>query len=633
MSDPRLANFTWDSPEERCRRLAREAAAAFQDISAARDRQDWETALSLMEQLDITLETLHGLVPEKATLLWNDYAKALAALTGRLQGPLALNSPSPLPEPRRSDLIWRLTTLLDRFLIRPASGPAWLPVVHTQLLLHGAIYWRDRLRQTAVDHPGRSDVRSRTLRFVGRAAARVDPVPVWLITACEELGVSPMSDPQADEADRARAQASVEIAPSFTTSQPPDAALAGPTSLDEPAALTMAVEHWLSTHVGIQQLELALTCSPGASLFSGDGSRLELNLAAIPDPEAVDSVPAWIGAVRGPLQTALAKGELQRIDLLEPFATVISSLEPHWQLGERLQPSELQIINRLIAAGASLLAPDDLRTARDSNPPPAPTPSFAPLQLSPDPIELAVLLACDHDNEHLHRALARLRREYLCNPFWDAPVDESALLKFDPLECLRLLQRDGGFYAASLDALGCLERWRKDALACLDVTCFWAPEPTSQVFNLITFVQESYFESQRLPLVCPNPGPLALLDHMAGREVLVVSWSASSIRDQHHSGRAFRLFDDRPIAPYGLRAISPPDSRHPRRPHIGFPDSLDDVITAVEQEHARKPIDLVLVETSAYRLPLLLALHQREIQGFGLGAELMQLFGLDRSAP
>lgn len=626
MPHPRLQNFVWDRPEEHRQRLGETAALALQACKSASEAENWEEALIQAERLDAAVEELAGLLPERAADFWNDQVLALASLTAALHGLLALDSSSPLPEPRRSDLSWQLTALLDRLLTRPAIRPEWLDIMHTQLLLHGAIDWRERLEQSKPDDLDPAELKRRAGRLFARTAGRLDPLPDWITLACEQLGVTPLADPPL-EASRQPAPQRVETSPvsGAPTTTPP----APSSPLWSPEELTEEVRHGLLDGGPRQQLTVAVACVPGASLLCREGQRLELNLAPLLELEPGVSVEPWITAFRNPLQQAVEQGWLSRLELLEHFSSLFGSLSLHWRMGERLEPRQLQRLPELLEAWSRLLGPAHLQAQRRGSSLDNPDGQPLPLQLRHDPIELAALLACGQDELVLEEALARLRREHRSDAFWQAPVDPAALLAANPLECLRLLQRDAGFYAASTDALACLHGWREGAMTCLEAAAIWAPEPGHDVVSLLAIAQELCLESGRLINLQTKPDLLSLLERMAGREVLVVSWSAQAVLDQHRSGRAFRLFHDRVIVPYGLRVLDLPESRHPQRPHAGFRESLQDLIDAVDRENSARPIDLVLVENSAYRLPLLSALQSRAIPGIGPGPELHQLFGLD----
>jgi hypothetical protein len=295
-----------------------------------------------------------------------------------------------------------------------------------------------------------------------------------------------------------------------------------------------------------------------------------------------------------------------------------------------LPPTQLARIPALLDAWNRVFGPAQLQAQRllSSLTSTASPEGTARLQVWLDPLELSALMAAAEPIP-AEAALAEIRRQHLNSSFWQAETRSAP----DALEALRRLQRDAGFYASSADALGCLQRWRMGSLACLEQAQLWGADRSDDAASLLNLGQLIAEQSGQLPCLRSRLPLQELLERMAGREVLYVGWAADQVLDQHRSGRAFRLFHDQTIVPYGLRAVAMPDSRHPRRPHGGFQDSLEQLIAAVAAEHATRPLDLLLLDQGAYRLPLLAAIEQRHgIAGVAPGPELLQLFGIDGPA-
>jgi hypothetical protein len=522
--------------------------------------------------------------------------------------------------------------------------------MHTQLLLQGAIYWRERLKAAgadAADEPALA--RERAARLFGRAAHRLDPLPDWVIQACRELNVSPIADPGPEAAPAptttsgSSPQSGVEgygaAAPAEVSPEPvlpegssePALSSAPRSRLWPPSQLAEELEHWLLDAGPRRQIRLGLACIPGAAMLCREGSCLDLNLAALlQDPSGVAADP-WFEALRDPLQRAQAAGWLQQLELREPVTSLYDSLSHHWRLGGVLPPAQLARIPALLHAWNRVLGPAQLQAQRlasslVSGSSPAATTS---LQVCLDPLELSALVAAA-DPIPAETALAEMRRQHRNDGFWQAEANPEAHPEADVLEALRLLQRDAGFYASSADALACLQRWRNGSLTCLERAQLWGAELSNDAVALLNLGQLITQHSGQLPCLRPRLPLQELLERMAGREVLYVGWATEQVLEQHRSGRAFRLFHDRVIVPYGLRAVAMPDSRHPRRPHGGFQDSLEQLIAVVEAEQTARPLDLLVVDQGAYRLPLLAAIEQRQgLAGVAPGPELLQLFGLD----
>lgn len=643
MGNPRLQNFVWESPEERLWREGKGAALCLERLREAREQGQWSEALEQATALIGAVSDLAQLDPSGAEAFWQETGAAVAGLTDALHPLLVINSDTPLAEPERSDLCWQLCTLLDRLLSTPAQLPPRLAGMHTHLLVYGGIYWRKR-------HQASGEDIERATHLFGRAAHRLDPVPPWLVQACEELGVNPIADPGPEPAvpppeDPLPADLTAEVGAGEPKREPkPAAAACAPSRLWPPSQLAVEVEQWLLDADPNRPVRIGLACVPGAAMLCREGPRLDLNIAALlDDPSGVAPDP-WLTAMRDPLQRAQAGGWLQQLELREPFSSLYESLCHHWRLGGKMPLRQLQRLPALLDAWHRLLGPGQLHARRQpssllgtagccSEP-------ATGLQVRLDPLELAMLRACDPSRHQsldearceIDSLLAQLRRNHHNSNFWDAAAPEARELEPNPLEALRVFHRDAGFYASTANGPACLERWREGALASLQRAHLWADEQTFGAPALLQLTQLLTEVSGHLPVLQQRPALLELLERLEGREVLYVGWDWEPVLEQHHSGRAFRLFDDHSVDPYGLRAVAMPDSRHPRRPHTGFCDSLERLVSAVEREHVARPIELLLVDGGAYRLPLLDLVQRRHgIAAVAPGAELVQLFGLDRA--
>lgn len=664
MGDTRLQNFVWETPEERLWREGRGAALELEALAEARDQGRWAEAVERAGALVDAVTALARLDGADAAGFWRETGTAIAALIDALHPLLVINSATPLPDPDRAELCWQLSALLDRLLTTPAPLPPRLAGMHTHLLLYGGIYWRKR--HQAGEQGPEGMALERAAHLFARAASRLDPLPDWLSQACAQLGITPMADPSpgaaaAAQASEAPAPASSSAAPhaadAVAAQAPPESSSASPAEpaaprltapvcppsrLWPPSQLAEELEQWLLDAGPGRPVRLGLACVPGAAMLCREGPRLEFNIAALlEDPSGVAPDP-WLMALRDPLQRALAGGWLQQLELREPFSSLYESLSHHWRLGGLLPPRHLQRLPAVLDAWQRLLGPGQLQaqrlpgslsggaSSRDAS---------ARLQVRLDLLELAALSACDpgrhaspaEAHQVIEAVLARLRREHLNERFWAAEAPAAAELAADPLEALRLLHRDAGFYASSADGPACVHAWREGSLACLQRAQLWADEQAVGAPALLQLGQCLTQRSGRVPALQQRPPLVELLERLGGLEVLYVGWAAGPVLEQHRSGRAFRLFDDRSIVPYGLRAVAMPESRHPRRPDGGFRDSLDQLVAAVEREHAARPVQLLLVDEGAYRLPLLERIERRHgLAAVAPGPELVQLFGLDR---
>jgi hypothetical protein len=648
MGNSQLQNFTWESPQERRWREGSKAAQHLQALREASEAKRWLEAASEGASLLQAVGDLAGMDPAGADTYWIETSLAIASLIDTVHPLLVINSQQPLPEPERSELCWQLSALLDRLLTTPAPIPPRLAGMHTHLLLYGGIYWRRR-------HQAEGEGIERARHLFGRACPRLDTVPDWLRQACDQLDITPIADPReapADEAaqgiDPAGAAESdtngerVEAQPEATTSTSAEV-VCPPSRLWPPSQLGEELDQWLDDVGPNRVLRIGLACVPGASMLCRDGPRLELNIAALLEDLSGMAPDAWFEALRDPLQRRLDRGWVQQLELREPLSSLYESLGHLWRLGGGLPPRSLQRLPALLDAWNRLLGPAQLRAQRLpgtlTSSPGRTAAAPSPLQVQLDPLELTALLACDTSgfasadeaDWAIETALARLRREHHNATFWQAAAPAEQDVQGQPLDALRALHRNAGFYASSGQGLACVRRWREGSLACLERAQLSGAEQGISTPALLLMAQRLTERSGRLPNLQPRQPLLDLLDSLGGREVVYVGWSWQTVLEQHRSGRAFRLFDDRSIGPYGLRCVAMPESRHPHRPQGGFQDSLDRLIETIEHEHAARPIELLLVDQGAYRLPLLDQIErQHGIAAVAPGPELPLLFGIDR---
>ncbi|MFM7314997.1 MAG: hypothetical protein ACKO0M_17870 [Cyanobium sp.] len=668
MAKPTLQNFVWESPQERRWREGGRAAQHLQALRLATESQRWREGAAEASALLEAVEILARNEPDHAETYWLETGTAIAALIDALHPLLVINSKDPLPEPERSELCWLLCALLDQMLTTPAQRPPRLAGMHTHLLLYGGIYWRRR-------HEGEGHGLERARHLFGRARHRLDPLPDWLLQTCEQFDAVDIPDPCPPPVDRASQDAALDPArgsaaePPPAPGQQPEAGTlpAAPTPIGgsasahaarppivlppspiiPPEQLAAELGPWLDAAGGDRAARLGLVCAPGAPLLElGDG-RIDLNIAAFLEVSPPVAPDAWFATLAACLHGALTSGRLGPLELLEPVSGLYASLVPFWKLGGRVPPGHLRRLPAVLEAWTRQLDPEPLpavqgprRLPTDG---PSPGESAERLLVQLDPLELAALAVSEPESDAtageldraLEMALSRLRRDHLHQAFWQAPARLQAGAEGQPLEALRLLHRDGGFYAAAVQGLSCFRCWRQGSLACLDRARLTGADRSLPPSDLLLMAQGVVLRSGHLPDLQPEPSLLDLLESLAGREVVYVGWASTMVLEQHRSGRAFRLFRDRSMDPYGLRCVPMPDSRHPRRPHGGFRESLEQLVEAISREHAARPIDLLLVDQGAYRLPLLDQIERRHgISAVAPGPGLPQLFGLDsRSQP
>ena len=174
-----------------------------------------------------------------------------------------------------------------------------------------------------------------------------------------------------------------------------------------------------------------------------------------------------------------------------------------------------------------------------------------------------------------------------------------------PLEALRRLYREEGFYASSHGPLESLRAWGQEAVLALQEAELWTDDAGCLGLWLAT-AQELVGEGQApLPALGAPPAPEQLLAELGGLEVLYVGDQAAAVQAAHRAGRCFRG------DPFGLRVLDTPASRWPARPAGGLEESLAVLLEAVDGLYRQRPFAVLLADCGVYRLPLLRAVHQR----------------------
>lgn len=398
----------------------------------------------------------------------------------------------------------------------------------------------------------------------------------------------------------------------------------------EAEQISAEVDDWLHCHAGSDQsLQLGLVCVPEAGPVSRDSSRLELNLwpfLGTADPQRLEDVMA---AFLAPVRVRETSGRAAQLGVRDSIVSLYESMGHLWRVGEQL-PQELFFrINQALPIWSRLTGPGSLGARLLPSGLPVPRFDSHDLLVQLDAVELAALQGVLYEREQLEPALARLRREHLNVAFWNQRSPDWWFRPADPVENLKRLHTDCGFYAAAGADMACLVRWADGVFRCLAGAALWSSDGTTASFFL-PVAQALCSETGGVPELTGRPDLLEIYRVMAGQEVLYVGPHSEAILNQHRSGRAFRLFLDRTIAPYGLRAVPAPESHYPQRPDRGFSASLDGLIKQVVGEFQRKPFGLLLADCGAYRLPLLDELRARcGVRGVAMGAATTALFGVD----
>ena len=230
--------------------------------------------------------------------------------------------------------------------------------------------------------------------------------------------------------------------------------------------------------------------------------------------------------------------------------------------------------------------------------------------LRPGNVELAALQTVLHQPSELEDLLAEIRRRHHDRSWMETQRDHWWFDPSDGSENLRRLHTNAGFYASSHAPLESLQRWSQGTLrALMGGPVLFGNSSITQMFWPIA--QAMVQNSRSLPALVQWPGEQAFYDFIADQELLFVTPLATDVEAHHRSGRAFQLFSDLRIQPYGLRCLEAPISVYPNRPDRGFEASLERILEQVDRTYRQKPFTVFTAACGAYGLPLCDAVKQR----------------------
>lgn len=562
----------------------------------AYQQKRWGEALEHHDALLTVVAQLVEAVPARAPLYWKRYGELLAFFTAAVHGAVSTVGADSLPVLERASLCWDLAQRLRHATDLPCDPPDWLAVFEQQLVQCGALYWLE-----IVDSP---QAQRRAFLLLLRLKQLLDPAPEWVMarvrqlleSRTQEVLTAPLADPEA----LVSLLADLELVP-----------LAPEQSAPMALALTRA------------RLALELLC-PELAPLARQSQATAAEVPAVPSAVSADVVEEE-GVLAelvlldehkhpSPLQLDLRPLLAADFDALDaalddfvwhlprgsravsaPMA-LQQALEPFWRGGERLPAAAFERLAYLAAAWQRRLG-DRLE--------PMPQLDWRhSMLLELDTTELAVLRSLVADSAPLEDALGQLRREHHNPAFWqrqELPWMECP----PPLEALRRLHVEQGFYASSQAPLQSLMNWGQDAKRALLEAELWTDDagclgPWLAVVQALMGNGES-----SLPLIAAPPPPEQLLAELGGMEVLYVGDQAAAFREAHRAGRCFRG------EPFGLRVLEAPASCWPARPASGFEQSIAALVGSVEALYAQRPFAVLLADCGAYRLPLLRVMHQR----------------------
>ncbi|MGB7564382.1 MAG: hypothetical protein WBM08_06475 [Prochlorococcaceae cyanobacterium] len=555
----------------------------------------WNDIFALQNELSNVASALAGDLPDQANHIWRLYGEIVNDLTVAVHRVVNTQSTEPVPQPLRSELCTRMSRILKSHLELPVAPPDWLAVLEEQLVQDGAVFWRERIGQE-------TEAAIRSLELFERLADLLDPCPVWVSLACEEL----------------RAHAPQDVSPS-------DQELL-------PGAIARTVEAELKAlPVGGEVLRLGLMWQPGEPLVHREPARLQLNLAPLidtadPGSDNLALANRGIEAFFIPLR-AQPSGRSVVVD--DPLVEIVAALAALWGRNVELRPelfASLQFAAAVWEREANALVGETTRLSASSLAPLEP--ASATLLIDLDTTELATLLSLVFTPEATTRALEQLLEEpgppqQRRNNWWFDPSD--------PMENLARLEDKGFPLRSTATPAGDLSFWQERSLECLMVAnlwgeaALWASDAGAAWFAL-PLLQAVSIGSGRPPQLCRTPSPLDLLDLLAGQEVVYVGPHGDLVLEQHQSGRYGQLYIDRPVRAFGLRSLAPPLEG------TSFVAQLDDLIEQIEQLDRQRAVQWVVVAGGLTRLPLVNELQLRHNwRCMALSEDGAELFGIRNS--
>ena len=603
----------------------------------AYQRQAWSEALDHHDGLLELVDRLVDLAPGHRDAFWGRYGELLAFFTVAVHGDVTHQQADVTQRARRADLAWQMAQRLRRAGDLPIQPPDWLAVHEEQLVQNGVLLCSDLLTtaQPSEDPPW-DDLHQRTVDLVLHLQNLLDPPPEWLEQMLRKLIERQVSavmavDPP-DPTQLAGLLANLEALPVGADRAEPFA-----------VALTR-----VRLSLDLLAPELRLSAQPAEPRAAADGAAVPLEAAeAAPDPR----VPAvaeengvaelvWLeggdeagGEKQGsPLQLdlqPLLEVAFEQIDeALDDFcwhlpkgsralpaATALSrALDPRWRTGLRL---EVPAFERL----AYLAASWQRRLAERLEPLPQHDWRYGLLvELAAGELDvLQPLLAAP---QQLEPVMAQLRREHHQESLWQQRQEVPWMQCPPPLEALRRLHVDGGFYARSHEPMQSLRSWGREVALALAEAELWTDD-AGCLGRWLAVAQELVLSQQGPgPELGRPPLPEQLLGDRGGLEVIYVGDGAAAVQEAHRAGRCFRG------QPFGLRVLEGPQSLWPARPSGGFEQSLAVLLENVDALYRQRPFDVLLADCGAYRLPLLRAVHQRYgVAAMGSGRPMAQWLG------
>ena len=602
----------------------RQACGSFETAAWQQGRAQWQAAVAHHHELQ-------ELLPEAAAPngLLDGLIQVLArldqALTHRQWRPPA----SPLDNAQAHGIAAELLQQI-RDLDRPL--PSWYAVVEEGLLRRGGLALVQQASGVC-----RRDGLALLLRWRQRQTAQ----PEWL-TACLEQAVlslvadlpqssHPIADLQAlvvsltalpavgsGSERQAAVQESLALARGCLTLA---AAAHQPLAVREslglergaviaPAEIRQLVREWQEDHAApLSPVGLELVWIPGARPLPHGQGQLALNLAAVVPQSSGD--PALVEQVMAAFFEPLLQIPVDRLwQQRHSTPTLLSSLSHLWAGGGVLSASECQLLALAQEQWQHWGGPG--RLGAEQLPAQWPPARLEPgcCLVQPSALQLAGLRCWLQARPELGPALAEIRRRHHDQVFLQQQAACAAGDRGDVLETLCALQLEEGFYGSNTAPDHSFQAWAQSSLQLLSGSeLLLDPQlPIGSWWALLQGLAQGW---GRLADLVAWPSDEQFYGLLAGQEVVLVSPLAALAEEQHRSGRAFQLFLDLPIAPYGLRTLEPPASLYPQRPHQSFEASLDACLESLAAMAGESPFKVLLTAAGVYDLPLCDAVRQR----------------------
>jgi hypothetical protein len=450
----------------------------------------------------------------------------------------------------------------------------------------------------------------------------------------QAVGTQPLQgpDPQGAQAPSPAPSPSAAPSPSPAPSQRPDPDPAPRLRFSQAGELARHLQletaAWMREHVGgPTPVRLRLCLDPQAAPVAQGPDHLVLNLAPLLEFAGVEQLDRLLGAFFGPLQ-----GETgARFRLEEPNGAMYAALKPIWQRGDSLAPERFPALIYATELWTRCGGAGGLGAALDPWQLPVAELGQGSSLLRPGNVELAALQSVLQHSDELEEALVEIRRHHHDRQWMERRSERWWMDPSDGLENLCRLHTNAGFYVSSHAPLESLQRWSQASIAALLAgPVLFGNDSIVRMF--LPVAQALQRQSGRVPELVQWPGPQAFYNFIADQEVLFVTPLAAEVEAQHRSGRAFGLFTDTRIRPYGLRCTPAPMSIYPNRPDRGFEDSLDRSLEQIERAYRQRPFTVFTAAAGAYGLPLCQAVQRRYgVACLYIGNAMHAYFGVEQN--